>query len=117
MECIDRGLHSPVAYELSKWMCDIKDTQRLKASKLLKLVNKYEDMHKKPTSRGYNSPPKPPLNLLRPYHNPPKNATGRPPSARPHKDMIMPMEESTIVVLNDSKTKVTKNNRGFVCKK
>lgn len=67
---IDFPIHSPVAFELVKWMYEIKNKERVKASKLLKLVVKYEKMYKQP-KLGYNEVPRPALNS---YLRPPKSS-------------------------------------------
>lgn len=65
---LDFAIHSPTAFELAKWMDDIKDRERIKASKIFKLIFKYEKSYKRP-KRGYNEPPHPGLNA---YMRPPK---------------------------------------------
>ncbi len=55
MEYVNKSLNSKVAIDLAKWMEEIKDKERVKASKLLKLINKYEDMYR--PEKRYSSPP------------------------------------------------------------
>lgn len=63
---VDFAIHSPIAFELARWMNEIKYTKRTKASKLFRLVIKYENMYKRP-QRGYNETPRTGLNAMRPF--------------------------------------------------
>lgn len=67
---VDFPIYNPLAFELVKWMNE-KNKDRIKASKMLKLVEKYEKIYKKP-KLNYNEVARPPynLNVLKPNYKP-----------------------------------------------